>query len=340
MEVNMDQNNQDDEVTEIDLNQYIKVAVKRKNTFNAVFLLILTIGIALALLSPKKYRTSMMIQPPVAGQSLTGANDLESAENLKGLIVNGVFNEELRKRLNLDFDKDDLEFKVVIPSKTNILQVSIDLESKKKEIGVSLLRNLSDLISSSYAKSIEAKMNDSDSQIELNERAIVNAKEKAKSLQDEIKEVTIRETKLKEEIAAINLNSTQILNKREGLLKNNTTPDNASILLLTNFLQNNLSYSNQLNNQFSDLSIRRVNLSLELKNIDSQISDFQAVVDKLKIGKNFIVNLKVIAQPRVSCKPISSSKMKIFVLSIVMGLFFGLLAVFLQESWVNSLVKK
>lgn len=336
----MDQNNQNYEEVEIDLRQYIKVIVKRKKTFIAVFLLILAVGITNILFSPKIYRISMMIQPPVEGPSLTGANDLESAENLKGLIVNGAFNEELRKRLGLDFDRDLLEFKVIIPSKTNILQVSVDQESKKKEFGVVLLRNLSDSISGSYAKSIEAKVNDNDSQIELNERAILNAKEKAKSLQDQISEVAVRENKLKEEIAAINLNTTQILSKREGLLKNNTNPENASILLLTNFIQNNLSYSNQLNNQFSDLSIRRVNLNLELKNIDSQISDSQAAIDKLKISKNFIVNLKIIAQPRVPIKPISPEKKKTLAISIVMGLFIGLLAVFLREFWVNILAKK
>ena len=332
----MDQNSQNYAEVEIDPSQYIQVIVKRKKTFIAVFLLILAIGFINSLLSPKMYRTSMMIQPPAVGPSLTGANDLETAENLKGLIVNGAFNEELRKRLGLDFDKDHLGFQVVIPSKTNILQISVDLENNKKEFGVVLLRNLSDLISSGYVKSVEARINDADSQIKLNERAILNVKEKARNLQDQIKELTAREDKLKEEITAINLNTTQILTKRDGLLKNKTTPENESVLLLTNFIQNNLSYSNQLNNQLSDLTIRKVNLGLEFKNIDSQISDFQSTIDKLKIDKNFIKNLKIIAQPRVPLKPVSSSKKKIFVVSTVLGLFFGLLAVFLQEFRENN----
>ena len=129
----MDQNSQNYAEVEIDPSQYIQVIVKRKKTFIAVFLLILAIGFINSLLSPKMYRTSMMIQPPAVGPSLTGANDLETAENLKGLIVNGAFNEELRKRLGLDFDKDHLGFQVVIPSKTNILQISVDLENNKKE---------------------------------------------------------------------------------------------------------------------------------------------------------------------------------------------------------------
>ncbi len=336
----MDQNSQNYEEMEIDLSQYIKVIVKRKKTLIVVFLLILTVGIAYALFSPKIYRISMMIQSPVSGEVLTGANDLEPAENLRGLIVNGAFDEELRKRLNLDFNKDHLEFKVVIPSKTNILQVSVDLKNKKKEFGVVLLRNLGVLISDSYAKRIEAERVEIASQIKFNERAIVNAKEKAKNLQEQIKEVTAREDKLREEIKFVNTNTAQILEKREGILKGNATIESVSTLLLANYLQNNSSYLNQVNNQFSELIIHRVNLELELKNTISQISDYQMVIDKLNIRKDFISNLRIIAQPRVSRNPISPSKKKILAISIVMGLFIGLLAVFLQEFWVNNLAKK
>jgi len=336
----MDQNSQKYEEMEIDLSQYVKMVVKRKKTLIVVFLLTLAIGITYALFSPKIYRISMMIQPPVVGSSLTGANDLESAENLRGLIVNGAFDEELIKRLNLDFNKDHLEFKTVIPSKTNILQVSVDLGENKKEFGVVLLRNLGDLISDSYAKRIEAERADIASQVKFNERAIVNAKEKAKNLQEQNKEVTAREDKLREEIEFINTNTAQILEKREGLLKGNATTESASTLLLANYLQNNSSYLNQVNNQFSELAIRRINLELELKNTTFQISDFQMAIDKLNIRNGFVSNLKIIAQPRVSPYPVSPGKKKILAISIVMGLFFGALAVFSQEFWVNNLAKK
>ena len=339
----MDKNNRNCEEVEIDLGRYIKMLVKHKKTFITVFLLIFAVGIVAVKMqsSAKIYKVSMMIQPPVVGQSLTGANDLESAENLKGLIVNGAFNDELKKNLNLDSDNINLEFKVAIPNKTNILQVSIDLEDKKKELGIDLLQSLSKSISDRFTKSIEAKIADISNQIKLNENSIINAKEKSKNLQEQIKEVTVREDKLREEIKVINENTAQILAKREGLLKDNAATENVSILLLTNFVQNNSSYSNQLNNQFSDLSIRRVNLSLELKNIDTQIINFQAEIGKLNINKGFISNLKIIARPRVSSVPmVSSNKKKTLPILIVIGLFLGVFAAFLQEFWVNNLVKK
>jgi uncharacterized protein involved in exopolysaccharide biosynthesis len=336
----MDQNNQNCEEMEIDLNQYIKVIPKRKMTFITVFLLIFAIGIACVLFSPKIFRISMMIQPPVSGVVLTGANDLESAENLKGLIINKVFNDELSRRLNLDPGKAFVEFNVIIPNKTNILLVSVDFESINKEFGLILLRNLSDLISESYAKRIEADRADIASQIKFNERAIINAKEKVKNLEEQIKEVASRENKLREEIKFVNTNTAQILEKREGLLKGNATTESASTLLLANYLQNNSSYLNHVNNQFSELTIRRVNLDLELKNTTSQISDFQMAIDKLNIRSNFISNLRIISQPRVSSHPISPEKKKILAVSVVMGLFFGLIAIFFHEFWANNLKKK
>jgi len=340
MGVNMEQNNRNYEDIEIDLSQCIKVIVKRKKTLIVVFLLTFAIGLTNILFSPKIYRISMMIQPPVAGPSLTGADDLELAENLKGLIINGAYNEEIKKRLNMDLDKDHLDFKAIIPSKTNIIKVSVDLESKKKDFGIVLLRNLINVISDSYAKSVEARGNDIANQISLNERAILNAKEKANNLQVQIKEMNAREDKLMEEIKAININTEQVLEKRKKSFENNQAVESAATLLLANYIQNNSSYLNHVNNQYSEISIRKANFALELKNIDTQINNLQMEIDKLNIRRSFISNLKIIAQPRVFPDPVNSDKKKNFALLIFISSFLGMVAVFLHEFCAVKLVKK
>ena len=65
---------------EIDLSQYIKVIVKRKNTLIAVFLLALAIGMIIILFSPKIYRISMMIQPPHDFKLLEQVDELAEAD--------------------------------------------------------------------------------------------------------------------------------------------------------------------------------------------------------------------------------------------------------------------
>ena len=75
----MDQNSPKCEELEIDLSQYLKMFAKRKKTFIAVVLLFLSIGLVIIQFSPKMYRTSMLIQPPVVEELLIGVKDIESA---------------------------------------------------------------------------------------------------------------------------------------------------------------------------------------------------------------------------------------------------------------------
>jgi hypothetical protein len=282
----MEQNGRNTEEMEIDIGEYIKVFIKRKKTFITVFLLIFALGIGKAQFSPEIYRISILVEPPTIGESLFGTNNLVTAENLKGSILSGVFNDELSKKMNADLNATGFNFAVVIPDKTNLLQISVDRDSKTTESGIALLRNLCEVISLSYVKRIDAKTGEIADEITRNERCIVNAKERAKNLQDQIIEITNREKKLKEEMKDINRTTAQILADREDLLKDNTAAKNVPALLLSNYLQNNSSYLNQVNNQFSDLSIRKVNIEFEVKSIEFQISDFQMVIDRLKINKD------------------------------------------------------
>ena len=343
MEAYMEQNSRNHEEVEIDLGQYIKMIVKRKMTFIAVFVLTLAIGFVYILFSPKIYRALMMIQPPVIGQSMTGKDDIVSAEELKGLIVNNAFRAEIANKMNMDFQEIPSQFRVTIPRSTNILQISIDLESQNKELGVTLLQNLREVIFNNYARHIEAERANINNRIKSNEREIVKADEKINNLQQQIKEAIVRRDKLLDEIDIVKKNTEQILEKREGLTDLNMTDGvtkNASILLLSNFIQNNTSYINQLNNQFSELTIRGLNLNTELKNITSKISDFQMEIDILKIRNCFVANLKTISEPWLFENPVSPNRRKLLGLSIIMGLVFGLMAVFLHEFWANNLVKK
>jgi len=332
----MSQNIQNYSETEIDISQYIDVVIKRKFTLIVIFLLVLAVGVACILFSPKKYRSVMMIQPPVSGEALTGASDLESAENLKGLIINNAFHDDLSKRLEWDQEKEPIIFKVSIPASTNILQVSVDLDAKKKKMGLVILRNLADLISNSYTRRIEAEHADISSQIKSRERAIINAKEKSKSLQDQINEIISRKNKLREEIQSVNNNTAQILEKRQGLLKGNAATESASTLLLANYLQNNSSYLNQVNNQLSELAMRRVNLELELKNATVQINNYQTGIEKLNIKNDFISNLRIIFQPKLLPYPVGPSKKKVLAIAVIAGLFLGFVVIFLQEYWVSN----
>lgn len=327
--------NMDNGEIEIDVNKYIAVVAKHKKMCIVLFLLILAVGFAVVQFFPEIYRISMLIQPPVSGELLTGAHDLEFAENLKSLIVNKAFHEKLGERLKPALNIDALKFDVVIPEKTNILQVSIDLESREKEFGVVLLRNLYELLSDVCAERIEIRTNTIVNRIKQKEIAV----EKARNLQDQINAIADREDKLREEMKTITALLAKILAENAGL-KNNAGAENPSDLLRLNLIQSNLNYSNQLNSQCRELSIRGDSLRREAKTIDARINDFQTAIDTLNANKGFISNLRIISRPKVSPHPVRNPhKNKVLALSAVIGLFFGVIAAYLREFQAHALKK-
>jgi len=332
--------NQSSDEMEIDLSKYVEVLVRRKMTFVVVFLLILAIGFVRIQFSPKLYKVSMLIQPPVSGEALSGADDIESAEALKGLIASGAFNEKVEEKLRSSVYSKIPGFSVDIFAKTNVLEVSVNLESKKKEFGITLLQGLSSVMVDSYAKRLDVEGFSVANQIRGNEQAIAKIKEEIKTLQDQIKIISSREQKLNEEISRVDINTAQILENRKALLQDKINADSVSRILLTNSLQNNLIFLNQMNNQLTDLSIRRSNLNRDIKNSEFRISDFQMIIDKLNRSNAFVSNLRIVSQPAVSLAPISLNKKKILALFIFMGLLCGIFMVFAQEFWQKNLKGK
>lgn len=336
----MDQNNQNYEEMEIDLSRYVKVIAKHKMAFIMVFLLILAMGFANIRFSPKIYKITMIIQPPVIGESLVNRNYPEALENIKFLLLNGTFNTEIIKRLHLGPDKAKLNFEVSIPPNTNFLMVSINQTAGNQELGVKILKTLFDTLSEKYSTLIQNENDRIDSEIKIILNNIASTEENIGSLEDRLKEIAIREDKLLDEIKLVSANTADITNKRDILLKDNPKGNEMASLLYSNVVQFNLGYMNQLNNQLADAKGREIDRQLEIKDYRITINNAHIEIDKLKLKKQFSSNLKISKEPEISHFPVSPSKMKILIMSIVMGLFFGLLAVFLQEFWVNNLAKK
>ncbi len=336
----MAQNNRNCEEAEIDISKYIAMFVKRKSTFFAVFLLVVILGVAKAQFSPQIYSISMLVQPPTIGELEFGEKEPVTAESLQGLIVSGAFNEAVGKKMNVDPNAAVFGFTAAIPDKTSFLLISVERDSTTKETAPDLLRNLCEAISLRYQEYIDARINELDHEIRQNERLIANAGERIKGLQARIMEITERARALKEEIKAVNNNMAQLSAERERSLKDPAATESVYTLLLVNYFQNSSGYLMQANSQLIDLSGRRADLELEIRDIEVQINDYQAEAGRVKAKKDLVSNLKIIAQPKISPDPINPGKKRAAAVSIVLGLFIGLLAVVLQEFRVNTVMKR
>ena len=240
-----------DGAAEIDLREYLKILCKHQRIFFIVFCLIFILGLVRIPFLPKIYRVSMLVQPPNLGKILSPGGNLEFAENLKSSVLSGVFNDELNQRIGLDLSADRLKFITEIPYKTDSLKISIDLDDRKKDLGVVILRDLADVIASRYARQIELK---------------------SLEIEDELFEKT--------------------------------------------------SALESLRNQ------------TEQANSLKDISKLQKAIDKLNTKKSFVSNVKLLSSPNISPNPVSPNKRKILAHSLLMGLFFGVLAALLKELWI------
>lgn len=329
------------EEIEIDLNNCVKVIINRKRTFIAVFLISLAVGLAIIQFTPKLYKVSMLIQPPVI-EELSEADKLKSAEDLKSLIVHNAFADALKEKLTAGLNAGELRFSAVIPDKTGFLEIAVERDRKNRESGVTLLKQLVEVISDSYIKSIEDRNNDIDAQIKLNEDAMTAVKEEAAKLQEQGEEIKGIEDRLWQETKAIYMTTAEILSKRREGFQNNPTTEDTSIISsvpVEKYLQDNSVYLNTINSQVDRLSIYKANLKIESNNLSRRISEIQAVIEKLKTDKASVSNAKIITQPSISPNPVGLNRKKILTYSISIGLFLGMIAVLLQEFRVNSLKK-
>lgn len=322
----------EDHEVEIDLRQLASLLIKGSRAFFIVFFCVVALGVWHILSSPKIYRISTLLQLPISREVFPEASDLESAENLKGLIINGAFEEALGRKLGADLGRDRIVFRVTIPDKTSMLQISIDVEEARKGSGIATLESLFAVISESYAKRFEVVIADIDRQIKFNERAIESAKEKSKAIEMKLQESAAQGVRLREEISVISAHTTEVLGQTGDLLGGARPVDNASTLLMTGFVQNSLSYSNQLSGQLSSILVRESDMGLELKSIVSQMNDLQAMIDKLGASKASISSLRILSPPRVSLDPVAPNAKKVLSMSLAMGLFFGVVAALLSGS--------
>lgn len=322
---------------EIDLFECIRVFIKRIKTFLLVFVPIFIIGVTWSKFLPDMCRVSISIFPPIGNDRLLEVNDSEFFNKLNSLINNQAYTEELKKESNSLFKDESIEFKAENTGKDNIMRISVDLEKNKKEMGVLMLRDLAALISESYRTNIQINISYIVNQINQNEQAIKDYKEKIKKLEDQISKITLRESKLIEELKVINRNTAQILDKCEALLKTNSTLDKTVVLPVTRYQENNSRYLNMVEKELRNLSAKRDTITLEIQDAASKIGKLQTTIYELTKTKDFISSSLIISTPKILSNFPDSKKKRILILSVNTALFLGVLAVFLQEYLAHRL---
>lgn len=340
----MEQKSDYQETIEVDLGKYIRMAAKHKVTILVVFLAFVLLGALYILLAPKIYRVTMTVQPPIAGEVLSGSSNLDSSENIKSLIENEAFNQKIIKKLALFYKNVNpkiVKFKITRSTrdnmvKTNFIQISMDVVGKDRELGIRALNELYNEISKPYDDRVKFKNVSVDKHIEIISNGIEAYREKIKLFEGQIKEYAFREEELLKEIKDVNGNTQKLLDKQDALVKNKANANDLSALLYSNIVQQNIAYLNDLNNQLSALRVKSEGAYFEIKQAQTGIDNAQIEMDRLNLSKVYISNAKLLQEPEASIYPVWPKNKLCLTLMAILGLFLGMLVAIFWEYRVGN----
>ena len=150
---------------EINLIDYLRVLWKWKWLIIAGTLICAIIAAVISFQMPKIYRIATVIEPGIIGLDKSGNYIYMNSQNISGKINEGSYNKSIKKLLNIDSSKTNLEFKADVGKFTNQIRISAECKQKDVDLGLEASRKLITIISDDYEKVVEQRKNDYDMQI-------------------------------------------------------------------------------------------------------------------------------------------------------------------------------
>ena len=325
---------------EIDLKEYIKVIIKRKKLILTIFLISVIVTAIVSFLMPKVYEISMFIEPPIIAVTAKGIQNLDSVENIQAKINAGVYSKKIIKDLMKDnsYKEKGLKFNVSQPKDTRLIKISLEEQADKTDLGVAILNELLEGLRADYKDIIEDRKYEVDHHV-----ALINGQISTKKNEIALKERQLgiqaeREVKLFDETQESKSNADKLINERKSLLQTKDSKDDLFSLLYTTTIQQNITYSIQLQDELANLKVEKESTKTEIKNLSNDINDLQNEIEKENILKKEIHNVVLVQEPQVSLYAIKPNKKQNILLAAVLSLMMGLFLAFFMESWQKEKV--
>jgi len=330
---------------EIDLRDCINVVVKRKKFILSLVFASVIVTAVLSFLMPKNYDVSMVIEPPVYGIAVSeGSGDvkiqyLDLANNIAEIIKSGAFDLRIIEVLNLEDKGIMSKLKVSQLKDTYFVKISLEQNKKLFETGKKILNVLFQQITFRYREIVSNRKEQYVKIIENINNSIVTVNNEINQRQQSYKILGEREKELEKEIKSISENTGRLLLQRESLLKASKTNEISS-LLFTTTIQQNISYSNQLNNELSNLHIKMEEILTQIKNLQNGIDDKKIEIEKNNLAKDRVLNIKMIQEPTVSPLPVGPWKLLVVAIAGILSLMLGVFLAFFMEFWQKGAPQK
>jgi capsular polysaccharide biosynthesis protein len=277
----------------------------------------------------------MFIEPPIMAVTAHGIQNLDSVENIQAKISAGVYSEKIIKDLIKDnpYKGKELKFNVTQPKDTRLIRISLEEQANKTDLGVAILNELLESLRADYKDIIEDRKYEVDHHVALINNQISTKKNEIALKEKQLGIQAEREVKLFDETQESKANADKLINERKSLLQTKDPKDDLFSLLYTTTIQQNITYSIQLQDELTNLKVEKESAKAEIKNLNNDINDLQNEIEKENIFKKEIHNVVLIQEPQVSLNAIRPNKKQNILLAAVLSLMIGLFLAFFMESW-------
>jgi len=290
--------------------------------------------------------------PEIKAKGITRTNNVKliyyhespsEGVNILNRIIHGLINGEAN-----DFNKE-------LNVRKTILKQKISTENQ----GISLFMIDKKRINSVDKEKIENGIINTNNKIKLLENKI-------SILRDNIQDTELVLVNTKNRIENVSENTAEMMRLREQMVKDGS--DKIALLMYSNIIQQNISFSNSLQRQILDLKNEMSSLEVEenshLKQIDylsTQIRDFildrdnslvlredelglsieksKIMIESLNIQLGNLSTIEINMPPMSSDKPEKPNKLLTVMLAFSFGLVAALVTAFIVEFWLSNKVR-
>ena len=317
----------------IELIDYLRVVWKWKWMIILVTLVCVISAGVISLKMPEIYSITAMIEPGTIGSNKDGELIyFDSPDNIKSKIEEGAYNRKIINALKLNPNKKGIpEFEADTPRGSRIIKIACEYESTEIDLGIKAMNRLLKELSGQYQEIVDLKKNDIEKQIMLNRSEIEKINNKIRLLRGNIKINKEEEKFLAAELEKVRANTEVILKKRDALLDKKTSDYAISALLYSNTIQQNMIYSNELNNQLITVKKKKEDLKKEIDDLENDIEKINTEIERFNLQKGFVQNIKQIQEPQVSIFPVKPKKRLNVMLAGIVGIFFSVFLAFFLE---------
>jgi LPS O-antigen subunit length determinant protein (WzzB/FepE family) len=327
-------NQADDVEDEIELIDLFRVVWKWKYLITGGTIVCAIAALVISLMLPKIYRIETLMQPGVLRINEDGSSVfIDTPDNIKALIENGIFDFKILSNLNNSMGSDvsnALNIKVTLARSSNSLKIYY--ETSQIDRGIEILDLLGKFLTEEYSSYVKFFQNEIEKKLNIARAEIQKNKSIKQSNEKNIYNIEKRIHELETGIVFVNENTAYLYKERNRLLLKDKDESNIlTAILYSNTIQQNLQLENKYKNDIKDLKFEKETELQNISELENMIQMQRAEIDNLEYKKNNIQNIRIMMKPHSSPNPIKPKKMINVILAVFVGIFAMIFLAFLLE---------